>query len=172
MTNLCSKGPIFRIISTSLGSALDLVHCYACTIFPSVWKKDTTFHMNWVLYYCKLLFSDRLFSVLVTYLILSPVWSVPWQFTEPLGSFLGAPNDCKLLSILKLVSNSLYLLVLEYVLVIIYYCSTTIMLSFEISWTFVVSGVVLKGLFVTTGWCLFCLPNLCEKSIHIIMVYD
>ena len=60
-------------------------------------------------------------------------WTVrkfPWE-----------PNDCKFISLLKLVSNSLYLLVLEYVLVIIYYCSTTIVLSFEISWKFVMNKV-------------------------------
>ena len=140
-------------------------------LFSISLKKGYYFPYDWSVIFFKLLFSDRLFSVLVTDLILSPVLSLPWKFTEPLGIFLGAPNDCKLISLLKLVSNSLSLLVLEYVLVIIYYCSTTIMLSFEISWTFVVSGVVLKGLFVTTGHCLFCLPNLCEKSIHLTMVY-
>ena len=142
------------------------------TLFPiSLKKKDTLFHMKGVLYFCRLLFFDRLFSGSLTDLILSPVLSLPWKLTELLGRFLGALNDCRLISLLKLVSTSLSLLGLEYVLVIIFYCSTTTMLLFDVSWNFLVSEVVLKVPFLTTGCCLFCLPNLCEKSINLTMVY-
>ena len=106
-TYICSNDTILRIVSKQLDDDINLELCAACDFYPSVWKHIYYFLYEGSVIFPKwLFFHTRVVIWTVTILTLSPVLFPLRKFVALLGSFLWGINDCKFISLLKLVSNN------------------------------------------------------------------
>ena len=170
-------------MSTPLANALDMVHWYACAIFPYVWKYRYYFPYGVSFIFLLWLFVSDLYLIWTdTRWTFSETLSSEWYSIAMLLLFLelqktvihhqyASPSlTCYCLFYLKRYWYVLYIWLdfnmSWWSLVFICY----IIFSVGLSWKMIVVEVVFKGLFVTKDRCLFFLPSFYALPISLTMV--